>query len=132
MKFLLDTGSVSDYLRGVGPVVQRLQETKPSEVAISAVTVMELHYGAARRRSAKLTAAVEAFLNDINILAFDAESAERAGVLRATLENTGHCTTLADCQIAATALAYSLTLVTSDGDLKRVPDLKTVDWRPAR
>ena len=40
MKFLLDTCSVSDYLRGIESVVQRLQAAKPSEVAISAVTVM--------------------------------------------------------------------------------------------
>lgn len=132
MKFLLDTCSVSDYLRGVDPVVQRLQKAKPSEVAISTVTVMELRYGATRRQSPKLTTAVEAFLNGIHILAFDAESAERAGVMRATMEKKGHSIALADCQIAATALAHGLTLVTSDGDLKRVPNLKTVDWRPAR
>lgn len=132
MKFLLDTCSVSDYLRGVDPVVQRLQKAKPSEVAISTVTVMELRYGATRRQSPKLTTAVEAFLNGIHILAFDAESAERAGVMRATMEKKGHSIALADCQIAGTALAHGLTLVTSDGDLKRVPNLKTVDWRPAR
>ncbi|NDC79485.1 MAG: type II toxin-antitoxin system VapC family toxin [Chitinophagia bacterium] len=132
MKFLLDTCSVSDYLRGVDSVVQRLQKAKPSEVAISAVTVMELRYGASRRQSPKLTAAVEAFLNDVSVLAFDAESAERAGVIRATMEANGLSIALADCQIAATALTHDLTLVTNDGDLKRVPKLKVVDWRHAR
>jgi tRNA(fMet)-specific endonuclease VapC len=132
VKFLLDTCSVSDYLRGVDSVVQRLQKAKPSEVAISAVTVMELRYGAARRQSPKLTAAVEAFLNDVSVLAFDAESAERAGVIRATMEANGLSIALADCQIAATALTHDLTLVTNDGDLKRVPKLKVVDWRHAR
>ena len=132
MKFLLNTCSVSDYLRGVDSVVQRLQKAKPSEVAISAVTVMELRYGASRRQSPKLTAAVEAFLNDVSVLAFDAESAERAGVIRATMEANGLSIALADCQIAATALTHDLTLVTNDGDLKRVPKLKVVDWRHAR
>ena len=42
MKFLLDTCAVSDYLRGVEPVVQRIQKVRPSDVGISAVTVMEL------------------------------------------------------------------------------------------
>jgi tRNA(fMet)-specific endonuclease VapC len=103
--------------------------SEPGSVAISAVTVMELRYGAARRQSPKLTAAVEAFLNGVSILAFDAESAERAGVMRATMEADGHSIALADCQIAATALAYDLTLVTNDGDLKRVLELKVIDWR---
>lgn len=89
MKFLLDTCAVSDYLHGVDSVVQRLQKAKPSEVAIIAVTVMELRYGAARRQAPKLTAAVEAFLNGVSILPFDAESAERAGVMRATMEANG-------------------------------------------
>ena len=129
MKFLLDTCAVSDYLRGVDSVVQRIQKVRPSDVAISVVTVMELRYGATRRQSPKLTASVEAFLSGISILTFDAEAAERAGVLRAKMETKGLSIALADCQIAGTALAYDLTLVTHDKDLMRVPDLKVVDWR---
>ena len=129
MKFLLDTCAVSDYLRGVDSVVQRIQKVRPSDVAISAVTVMELRYGATRRQSPKLTASVEAFLSGISILTFDAEAAERAGVVRAKMETKGLSIALADCQIAGTALAYELTLVTHDKDLMRVPDLKMVDWR---
>ena len=129
MKFLLDTCAVSDYLRGVEPVVQRIQKVRPSDVGISAVTVMELRYGATRRQSPKLTASVEAFLNGISILTFDAEAAERAGVVRAKMETKDLSIALADCQIAGTALAYDLTLVTHDKDLMRVPDLKVVDWR---
>ena len=129
MKFLLDTCAVSDYLRGVDSVVQRIQKVRPSDVAISAVTVMELRYGATRRQSPKLTASVDAFLSGISILTFDAEAAERAGVVRAKMETKGLSIALADCQIAGTALAYDLTLVTHDKDLMRVPDLKVVDWR---
>lgn len=130
MKFLLDTCAVSDYLRGVEPVVQRIQKVRPSDVGISAVTVMELRYGAARRQSPKLTASVEASLSGISILTFDAEAAERAGVLRASMETKGgYSIALADFQIAGTALAYDLTLVTNDSDLLRVPGLKVADWR---
>ena len=129
MKFLLDTCAVSDYLRGVDSVVQRIQKVRPSDVAISAVTVMELRYGATRRQSPKLTASVDAFLSGISILSFDAEAAERAGVVRAKMETKDLSIALADCQIAGTALAYDLTLVTHDKDHMRVPDLKVVDWR---
>ncbi len=132
MKFLLDTCTVSDYLRGVDPVVRRIQKAKPSELAISAVTAMELRYGAARRQSTKLTAAVDGFLSGISHLAFDSEAAERAGGLRAAMEAKGHSIALADCQIAATALVHGLTLVSSDADLKRVLKLKVVDWRDVR
>ena len=132
MKFLLDTCTVSDYLRGVDPVVRRIQKAKPSELAISAVTAMELRYGAARRQSTKLTAAVDGFLSGISHLSFESEAAERAGGLRAAMEAKGHSIALADCQIAATALVHGLSLVSSDADLKRVPKLKVVDWRDVR
>jgi tRNA(fMet)-specific endonuclease VapC len=129
MKFLLDTCTVSDYLRGVDPVIRRIQKAKPSELAISAVTAMELRYGAARRQSAKLTAAVDGFLSGITLLPFESEAAERAGILRAVMETKEHSIALADCQIASTALVHGLALVSSDADLKRVPGLKLIDWR---
>jgi tRNA(fMet)-specific endonuclease VapC len=132
VKLVLDTCTVSDYLRGLDPVVQRLRKAKPSDVAISAVTAMALRYGASRRQSPKLTAAVDAFLDGITILPFETEAAERAGVLRAAMEANGHGIALADCQIAATALGCNLTLVSTDGDLRRVPGLRVVDWRPGR
>jgi tRNA(fMet)-specific endonuclease VapC len=132
VKFLLDTRTVSDYLRGVDPVVRRIQKAKPSELAISAVTAMELRYGAARRQSTKLTAAVDGFLGVITQLPFDSEAAEQAGILRAAMDTKGHSIALADCQIAATALVHGLILVSSDTDLKRVPKLKIVDWREMR
>ena len=132
MRFLLDTCAVSDYLRGIDPLVRRIQEANPSDLAISAVTVMELRYGARRRHAPRLAAAVEAFVNGITVLAFDADAAQRAGDLRASMEAKGLGIALADCQIAATAMASGRTLVTNDGDLRRVPGLKVVDWRAGR
>jgi tRNA(fMet)-specific endonuclease VapC len=129
VKYLLDTNVVSDYLRGVELVVKKIQKAKPSDLAISAVTVMELRYGATRRQSPKLTAAVEAFIGGVTVLAFDAEAGDRAGLLRADMESQGIAIALADCQIAATAQAIGLTLITNDSDLKRVPKLKRQDWR---
>jgi len=48
------------------------------------------------------------------------------------METKGLTIALADCQIAGSALAHRLTLVTNDSDLKRVPGLKVVDWRTGR
>ena len=95
--------------------LELLTTTKP--------TTKEFRYGASRRKSAKLTAAVEAFLNGITLLPFDPEAAERAGVLRTTMEAKGHGIAPADSQIAATAMAFGLSLVSKDGDLRRVPGL---------
>jgi tRNA(fMet)-specific endonuclease VapC len=123
VKIPLDTCTVSDYLRGLDPVVQRIQKAMPSDLAISA---MELGYGATRRQSLKLTDTGDTFLDGITILPFDAE---RAGILRATMEVNGYRVALADCQIATTALTCGLTLVSNDGDFCRVPGLKVVYWQ---
>jgi tRNA(fMet)-specific endonuclease VapC len=93
---------------------------------------MELRYGAPRRQSTKLTAAIDGFLSGITQLPFESEAAEQAGILRAAMDSKGHTIALADCQIAATALVHGLILVSSDTDLKRVPKLKVVDWREMR
>lgn len=132
MKYLLDTNVASDWLRGVATVVQRIQKSKPAELALSAVTAMELRYGAARKQSTKLIASVEGFLAGIAILPFEVQAAERAGILRADLESKGRCLSLADCQIAATALVLGLTLVSNDADFRQVSGLKLTDWRGGR
>ncbi|MCL4819812.1 MAG: PIN domain-containing protein [Vicinamibacteria bacterium] len=128
MRFLLDTNTVSDYLRGNAQVVKRIQAHLPRDLAISAVTVMELRYGGARRRSARLTAAIDAVLGPLTVLPFDAVAAERAGVVRAALEARGVAPGLADSQIAGQALAAGVTLVSSDSAFRRVPGLTVRNW----
>lgn len=128
MRFLLDTNTVSYYLRGDAPVVKRIQAHLPRDLAISAVTVMELRYGAARRRSARLTAAIDAVLGPLTVLPFDAVAAERAGAIRAALEARGVALGLADAQIAGQALAAGVTLVSSDAAFRRVPGLTVRNW----
>jgi tRNA(fMet)-specific endonuclease VapC len=89
---------------------------------------MELRYGAARRRSARLTAAIDAVLAAITVLPFDTVAAERAGVVRAGLEAKGVALALADSQIAGHALATGTTLVSSDAAFRRVPGLTVRNW----
>src|SRR5262249_12135836 len=53
-EFLLDTDSVSFALRGHGNVAERIVEHRPSQLAISSITLAELKFGADTRRSRKL------------------------------------------------------------------------------
>jgi tRNA(fMet)-specific endonuclease VapC len=48
VKYLLDTTVISDFVRGQWAVRERLLRTSPSELAVSALTVMEVEYGLAR------------------------------------------------------------------------------------
>jgi tRNA(fMet)-specific endonuclease VapC len=127
--YLLDTNTVSFYLRGVPAVVQRLRAEKPSDTAVSAITAFELRYGAMKRQSEKLTAAVEGFLSLVAILPFDGRVAARAGALKVDLETKGQPAGLPDLLIAAHALTLDLILVTNNTrDFARISGLKLIDW----
>ncbi len=131
MKYLLDTNTVSYYLRGTPATVRQIQGHKPAALAVSAITLMELTYGVERRRSVTLTTAVQGFVSAIAVLPFDQEAARQAGVVRAALERIGVALSLADSQIAGHALALGLTLVSADGAFKRVRGLMVKDWSVA-
>jgi tRNA(fMet)-specific endonuclease VapC len=47
MHYLLDTCVISDFIKGESGTTLRLRQTPPIDIAISAVTVMELRYGLA-------------------------------------------------------------------------------------
>ena len=128
MKYLLDTNTVSYYLRGVPATVKHIQGQTPAALAISAITAMELTYGVEKRQSATLAAAVQGFLSGIQVVAFDADAARQAGVVRAGLERIGITLSLADSQIAGHALALELTLVSTDAAFKRVRGLVVKSW----
>jgi tRNA(fMet)-specific endonuclease VapC len=131
VKYLLDTNTVSYYLRGTAAAVKHVQSHAPPSLAISAITAMELNYGIEKRRSAKLTAAVMGFLSGIQIMPFDREAALRAGAVRAALERIGVVLALADCQIAGHALTLDVTLVSTDAAFRQVTGLTVKDWLKA-
>jgi tRNA(fMet)-specific endonuclease VapC len=61
-------------------------------------------------------------------LPFDDAAARHYAEIRHHLEIQGRVLGPNDLQIAATARAYGLTLVTADQEFSRVPGLSLVDW----
>lgn len=45
MKYLLDICVISDFVKGDVNTIENLQQTLPSQISISTVTLMELEYG---------------------------------------------------------------------------------------
>ena len=129
MKYLLDTNTVSFAIRGVGSVGNRLRDSDPAEIAVSAVTEAELWFGARKTGSRKLERAVVAFLDAVTVIAFDRAAARSYGTLRALLESRGTPIGIADTMIAAHALASASIMVTNNRrHFRRVPGLKSEDW----
>ena len=135
MRYMLDTDIASYVIRGDQPILDaRLARLTPGEIAISAVTRAELHYGLARRPQAtRLAQAVKAFLLYVDTCPFDARVAEHYGKLRAQLEADGTPIGDHDTVIAAGAIVAGMTLVTNNtAHFRRVPGLVVENWVTAQ
>lgn len=132
MKYLLDTCTVSDFVKGQPNVLSRIKATSPSLIAVSALTRMEVDYGLAlnTERARKLSPILNAFFATIVTLPFDESDAAAAGAVRAALKTQGQPIGAYDVLIAGTGLARGLVVVTSNvGEFKRVTGLQVEDWR---
>ena len=101
-----------------------------SGVAVSSITVAELHYGLERStQPARERESVENLLGAVAILSFDSKAAEGYGLLRRYLERRGQTIGQFDLLIAAHAVALNATLVTNNTrEFSRVPTLALEDW----
>lgn len=132
MKYLLDTCTVSDFVKGQPNVLARVKATSPNLIAVSALTRMEVDYGLAlnTERAKKLAPILDAFFSTIATLPFDQSDAQAAAAIRAALKIQGQPIGSYDVLIAGTGLARGLVVVTSNvGEFKRVSGLHVEDWR---
>ena len=132
MKYLLDTCTVSDFVKGQPGVLSRIKATPPNLVAVSALTRMEVVYGLALNaaRAKKLAPVLDAFFSTVATLPFDAADALAAAAIRAALKLKGRPIGAYDVLIAGTGVARGLVVVTSNvGEFRRVGGLQVEDWR---
>lgn len=110
--WLVDTNIISELARREpAPDVLRWAETVDT-VALSVVTVEEIHYGLTWHPNPRILAWFGNFLADSTVLPISDEIARRAGELRGELAGRGVVRTQADMLIAATAQFHRLVLVT--------------------
>ena len=73
MRYLLDTNIVSDLVRNPqGRIAEHIRKVGEAQVRTCIIVAAELRYGAARKKSPRLTAQLEAVLGDLEVLAFEA------------------------------------------------------------
>jgi tRNA(fMet)-specific endonuclease VapC len=132
LRYLLDTNVCADYLNGRFPrVIEQLQRVRPEDVAVSAIAVAELRFGAAKSaRPAENQRRLDEFLEEVSALDFDLGAAAAYGRLRSDLEARGKPIGPNDMLIAAQALAHQLVLVTDNVDgFARIDGLAVENWR---
>lgn len=126
MSYLVDTDWIIDGLAGGPVVLQTLDRLASDGLAVSLVTVGEVFEGAYRSSDpAARLRSYRRFLSGYQILPPTESIMERFAWLRATLRSQGALIPDFDLLIAATALDYSLTLVSrNQRHFNRIPGLE--------
>jgi len=131
MRYLLDT-CICSYILKKRPlsVKARFEELAPDALGISAVTLAELYYGAARHpKGDAIRKEIDDFAARLPVVAWDETAADHYGTIRTTLEKKGAPIGAMDMLIAAHARSIEAVLVTTDlRRFTKVPGLKVEDW----
>lgn len=130
LKYMLDTNIVIYTIKNRPEKARESFKRHSDQMAISAVTLGELIYGAEK------SSQPERNLNDIEgiaarleVLPFDALAATHFGQLRAELAGAGAPIGPYDQMIAGHARALGLVLVTNNvTEFERVPGLRIENW----
>jgi tRNA(fMet)-specific endonuclease VapC len=128
--YVLDTNTVSYYLKGQGRIAERLLAAAPTDVVLPAVVVYELLHGAGRAQAPRaLRRGLDMLLGTVGCLPFGEAEARTAARIRLDLEAVGAPIGPVDVLIAATALAHRGVLVTRNTrGFGRVESLRLENW----
>lgn len=129
--YLLDTDTCIFAIRERPPaVLRRLRKHMERGLSVSAITVAELDYGAARSREPERNRlALLGFLSALDPVPFDVRDAQAFGAIKAALAATGQPIGAYDLLIAAQAKARGLVLVTNNTrEFTRIPGLRIENW----
>ena len=125
---MLDTNIVSALINDPGGELSARIAALETAVSVSVIVAAELRYGAAKRGSARLTAAVTRVLDALPIEPVSPPVDLVYGALRDRLERDGVTMGANDLLIAAHALTLGRALASHDGAFARVPGLRVEDW----
>ena len=129
MRYLLDTNAVIALTNNSSPrLSRRVRQVLQAEIAVSAIVMQELYFGAYKsRRQAENLAVADAL--QFEVIEFDRDDARQAGQVRAFLAARGTPIGPYDLLIAGQALARDATLVTRNTrEFGRVPGLRLENW----
>jgi len=129
--YMLDT-DISSYVmkRSHEAVLRRLRKAAIADICISVITKAELVYGVeVSPRRLQDQAALDAYLQHVDVLEYPGEAALHYAQIRAALRRSGGMIGANDLFIAAHARCLGLTLVTNNTrEFKRVQGLTLENW----
>ena len=121
MRILLDTSAYSSFMRGHQGVKEAIQSA--DSISVNPIVLGELQAGFQHgRHSDKNRKTLKQFLASprVHVVAMDEETAERYAVILNALWTVGRPIPTNDIWIAASAMQYGLTILTTDAHFKHV------------
>src|SRR5438046_8880945 len=108
MRYLLDTCTISYYLRLNNNVIKHITAIKSIDLAISVITVLEIECGFKLNNNQSLRDKWFLLCKQLNILGVEHKTALIAAEIKASLTKQGKIIGYYDILIAASALEYNL------------------------
>lgn len=130
LKYMLDTSICIFTIKNKPQIVREAFERQHGRLCISAVTLMELIYGAEKSAfPTRNLAVIEGFSARLEVLRYDEDAATHTGQLRAELAKAGTPIGPHDQMISGHARSKGLILVTNNlSEFARVPGLRVEGW----
>ena len=129
--YLLDTNIVSYWMRGDQKLIAKIKAHRPSDLAISTITLAEIHYGIEKSpvKKNERRNKIERIYSMLKVYPFDEPAALKYAIIRTQLEKDGQVISERDLQIASIAMANKLIVVThNEKEFTRVSKLEIEDW----
>ena len=130
IKFMLDTNICIFTIKNKPQIVREAFNRHDGQLCISAVTLMELIYGAEKSATPeKNLAVIEGLAARLEVWPFDNEAAAHTGMIRSELAKAGTPIGPYDQMIAGHARSRGIIVVTNNvREFVRVPGLRVEDW----
>ncbi len=125
---ILDTDTISFYLRGDENIYKKFQENR-NKLTSTSINYAELIFGLKKRDNKNLLPKVELIFDNIKIYEFDKNAARVFGILKAKLSNNGTIVADMDLMIASIAIANKEILISNNlKHFKKVKGLMVESW----
>ncbi len=130
LRYLLDTDTVIYIIKNRTPQMQKKFSQHTGHLAISAITLAELMFGAENSSQvSKNLAVIEDFCSRLDVLPYANKAAQHYGLIRSELHKIGKIIGGNDMHIAAHARSEGLILVSNNQrEFGRVPGLLLENW----
>lgn len=130
IKYMLDTNICIFTIKNKPQIVREAFNRHSGQLCISAITLMELIYGAEKSAAPERNLAiVEGFAARLEVLPFDNDAAAQTGMIRSELAKAGTPIGPYDQMIAGHARSLGLIVVTNNvREFERVSGLRIEDW----